>query len=274
MKLIADSGSTKTAWHVGDADFETQGINPFHQTDDVVADILRNELLPQLPPKAVVTEVFFYGAGCTRQMSPRMAGLLQAVLGSDVAVEVGSDMLGAARALCQTAEGIACILGTGANSCYYDGTAIADNVSPLGYILGDEGSAAYIGKRLVGDVLKRQMPQDVCKTFFDETGLDATIIINKVYREPLANRFLGQLSQFCWRHRDCEAIHVLLVDCFRQFFVRNVAAYMRPDLDVHFVGSVAHFYRDELSEAATMCGFKVGNVMRAPMDGLIKYHGA
>ncbi len=272
MRLIADSGSTKTAWHIGDADFETHGINPFHQTDDEITGILQNGLRPQLPTDGDVTQVFFYGAGCTPRMVPRMKRLLTASVGEGVEVEIGSDMLGAARALCRKSEGIACILGTGANSCYYDGTDVADNVSPLGYILGDEGSAAYIGKRLVGDVLKRQMPHDICNLFFAETGADADLITDKVYREPMANRYLGLLSRFCQRHRDLEDIHTLLVDCFCQFFTRNVAAYKRHDLDVCFVGSVAHFYRSELSEAAAQCGFKLGTVMRTPMEGLIKYH--
>lgn len=273
MRLIADSGSTKTAWHIGCADFETQGINPFHQHEDVISHILHDELLPQLPPEAVVTEVSFYGAGCTPQMSPRLVDALHSVFGASTSVEVGSDMLGAARALCQRSEGIACILGTGANSCLYNGTDITANVSPLGYILGDEGSAAYIGKRLVGDVLKQQMPPQVCRLFYDETQLDAAAIVENVYRRPLANRFLGDVSRFCSRHRDIPSIHRLLVDSFCQFFGRNVANYHRPDLAVHFIGSVAYYYSDELHEAAAQYGFKVGAIARTPMQGLLRYHG-
>lgn len=272
MRLIADSGSTKTAWHIDGADFETQGINPFHQPEDVIRRILHEELLSQLPTEAVVTEVSFYGAGCTPQMSPRLVDALHAVLGGSTCVEVGSDMLGAARALCQTDEGIACILGTGANSCLYDGTDIVGNVSPLGYILGDEGSAAYIGKRLVGDVLKQQMPLQVCQLFYEETHLDAASIVENVYRRPMANRFLGEVSRFCGRHRELEAVHRLLVDSFSQFFVRNVANYHRPDLVVHFIGSIAYYYSDELHEAAAQSGFEVGTIARTPMPGLLRYH--
>ena len=273
MRLIADSGSTKTAWHIGGADFETQGINPFHQTEDVISRILHDELLPQLPTEAVVTAVSFYGAGCTPQMSGRIADALHATFHESVNVEVGTDMLGAARALCQTHEGIACILGTGANSCLYDGVDIASNVSPLGYILGDEGSAAYIGKRLVGDVLKRQMPPEVCDLFYNETQLDAASIVENVYRKPLANRFLGQVSRFCGSHRELPAIRQLLIDSFRQFFIRNVANYHRPDLPVHFVGSVAWAYEAELRQAAADTGFNVGSIMRTPMQGLLQFHG-
>ena len=273
MRLIADSGSTKTAWHIAGAYFETQGINPFHQQEDVIRRILHDELLPQLPVEAVVTEVSFYGAGCTPQMSPRLVDALHAVLDGHTCVEVGSDMLGAARALCQRSEGIACILGTGANSCLYDGTDIVANVSPLGYILGDEGSAAYIGKRLVGDVLKQQMPPQVCQLFYEETHLDAATIVESVYRRPMANRFLGDVSRFCGRHRDLMAVHRLLVDSFSQFFVRNVASYHRPDLAVHFIGSIAYYYSDELHEAAARSGFRVGTIARTPMQGLLRYHG-
>ncbi len=277
MRLIADSGSTKTDWDVTDGSdhwtLTTQGINPYHQSVETIDEIINNELLPHLPQtEASRHELFFYGAGCTADASPLLAACLHRFFGDDTVVEVGSDMLGAARALCQHEEGVACILGTGANSCYYDGTAVVENVSPLGYILGDEGSGAYIGKRLVGDVLKRQFSSPVCDLFYEETGLDAPIIINKVYRQPMANRFLGGVSRFCGNHRDNEEIHLFLVDCFRQFFIRNVSNYKRQSLPVHFVGSVAWGYQTELSEAASLLGFHVGNIARSPMDGLKAFH--
>ncbi len=335
MKLIADSGSTKTDWTVlydrkipsgktasdceitpasttasGEGNtsggchrltIATQGLNPFHQSASVIDKIIEEELMPQLASvdatadetslcgaadatssrqanraenslRGAGCEIYFYGAGCTAEASPLLAECLHSHFGKETKVEVGSDMLGAARALCQHEEGIACILGTGANSCYYDGTAIRENVSPLGYILGDEGSGAYIGKRLVGDVLKRQFSPTVCDLFHNETQLDAAAIINKVYRQPMPNRFLGNVARFCSNHRDNEEIHAFLVDCFRQFFLRNVANYRRPSLPVHFVGSVAWAYEAELSEAAEASGFHVGTIMRSPMEGLLKFH--
>src|SRR5574344_1787051 len=153
MKLIADSGSTKTDWCLLGRDqvfgFFTQGINPFHQSKTEIQNILNIELVPKLSNEAIVDEICFYGAGCTPEKVPKVAESIRNAFGVDTKIFVGSDMLGAARALCQHSEGIACILGTGANSCYYDGEEIKENVSPLGYILGDEGSAAYIGKRLI-----------------------------------------------------------------------------------------------------------------------------
>lgn len=275
MKLIADSGSTKTDWALVDEEnisrFSTQGINPFHQTENWIMAVLSAELLPHLQGNAV-DYVWFYGAGCTADKAPILKSCLEKTLGKAVNVEVASDMLGAARSLLKNEEGIACILGTGANSCYYDGKEIRENVSPLGYILGDEGSGAYIGKRLVGDVLKHQFSDEVCGMFFNETHLDAPTVINKVYRESMPNRFLGQVSQFCQNHRDNPEIHAFLMDCFREFFKRNIVNYHRPHLPVCFIGSVAWIYEQEIREIASDMGMMVSLVSRAPMDGLIEYH--
>ena len=277
MRLIADSGSTKTDWCLTNVQCSgptavcaTQGINPFHQSPSDIRQILTSELVPLLPPQAVVDEICFYGAGCTKEKSVIVAEALRDAFTSCPRIFVGSDMLGAARALCQHEAGIACILGTGANSCYYDGTDIVSNVSPLGYILGDEGSAAYIGKRLVGDVLKCQFSPEVCDLFFQETHLDGPFIINKVYREPMPNRFLGQTSQFCQHHRDNPEIHRFLLDCFTQFFIRNVKNYHRDDLP----GSIAMVYETELRAAATSLGLTVGRIIKAPLEGLITYHNS
>lgn len=275
MILIADSGSTKTDWCLlGDNtcnNVSTQGINPFLQGEAMIFDILHDELLPQLEGKGRVNCCYFYGAGCTPEKSPIVSAALMNVLSLDMC-EVQSDLLGAARALCGRNEGIACILGTGSNSCYYDGSDIVRQVSPLGYILGDEGGAAYIGKRLVGNCLKRQFSDSLCDLFFEETHLDGPTIINKVYREPLPNRFLGQVSQFCQQHLDNDEIELFIIDCFMEFFRRNVISYARPELPVNFVGSIAHVYRIQLEKAASQCGLTVGTILRAPMPGLIEYH--
>ncbi len=278
MKLIADSGSTKTAWCLLAADesqmlLQTQGINPFLQAESEICDVLQGELLPQLPPQGFSDdqlEIYFYGAGCTPEASPKVASALRTVISADAQVEVQSDMLGAARGLCGNVPGIVAILGTGSNSCYYDGERIIKNVSPLGFILGDEGSGAYIGKRLVGDVLKHQLPAEICTLFMDETGLTAPDIIQRTYREPFPNRFLASLSPFCARHRDDDAIRALLIDCFRQFFLRNISAY--DGSTVNLVGSVGYYYQPEIKAVAAMLGYNVGNVLKEPLQGLIAYH--
>ena len=276
MKLIADSGSTKTEWgRVGDSECQslfTQGINPFHQDGETIRQILTDELLPQL--NEPVTEIYFYGAGCTKEASPKLKTILEDVF--HCTAEVNSDMLGAARALLQKNAGIACILGTGANSCYYDGRDIVKNVSPLGYILGDEGSGAYIGKRLVGDILKEQFSPSTCQLFFDETSLTAADIINMVYRQPMPNRFLGQVSQFCQHHLDIPEVKEFVMDCFRQFFIRNIDNYIKaiPDAShtCSFVGSVAWAYEDVIRQVASSFGYEVSTVMRNPLQGMVQFH--
>lgn len=224
-----------------------------------------------------IDSIHFYGAGCTKEKSPIVANALRRVVSASARINVESDMLGASRGLCGRQPGIVCILGTGSNSCYYNGRDNIANVSPLGFILGDEGSGAYIGKRLVGDVLKSQLPKHVCNMFLEETHESQASIIQKVYREAMPNRYLASLSPFCARHRDEASVHELLIDCFTQFFKRNIDQYAsivgEGDFStVHFIGSIAHYYEPELKEAAKKCGYKVGNIGQSPLEGLIEYH--
>ena len=208
-----------------------------------------------------------------------MAQALRQVVSTTATIHVESDMLGAARGLCGRQPGIVAILGTGSNSCFYDGRNLHPGIPALGYILGDEGSGAYIGKRLVGDILKHQLPDDICQLFFDETHETQANIIQRVYRTSMPNRYLASLSPFCARHREHPAIHDFLLDCFGQFFRRNIIPLtsnhnlIAPSLStVHFIGSIAHYYRAELSEAATCCGYSVGTILQSPLEGLIEYH--
>lgn len=273
MILIADSGSTKTEWGSDGSSLYTSGINPFHQSDDCIRRIIVEELLPQL--NNTVSEIHFYGAGCTAETSPRLQAILEQLF--HCPTEIQSDMLGAARSLLQHDSGIACILGTGANSCYYDGKSIIKNVPPLGYILGDEGSAAYIGKRLIGDVYKQQFSLQLCLLFQEETGLTASEIIERVYRQPMPNRFLGELSQFCQRHLENKEIHSFLIDCFSQFFQRNILNYSKfiessSDIKCSFIGSIAWAYEKEIREAASQFKINIGTINRSPMNGLKIFH--
>ncbi|MBQ8520883.1 MAG: ATPase [Bacteroides sp.] len=273
MRLIADSGSTKTDWCMGDTHpmIHTRGINPFHQSAEDIRRTLAEELLPRLPKEWSPSHIHFYGAGCTPEKSVIVKEVLRTLF-PQASVEVESDLLGAARALCRKEEGIACILGTGSNSCLYDGEKIIANVSPLGYILGDEGSGATLGKRLVGDCLKRQLPEDICEAFLKETGLTPAEIIDKVYRRPQANRFLASLTPFLSAHREAKEIHRLLVSCFEDFFRRNVMQYHRTDLRVHFVGSIARHFREEVEEAATAFGLQTGKFIQSPIGELWNFH--
>lgn len=266
MTLIADSGSTKTSWHLNGQPIETDGLNPVRDSVEHIRQVLHS--LPDAP----VRRIFFYGAGC---IPPFKQSIEQALAGKypGASIEVESDMLGAARALCGRSEGLVGILGTGSNTCHYDGTAITRNVSPLGYILGDEGSGAVLGRRLVGDLLKEQMPEDLKQAFLEQFHLTPTQIIENVYRRPLPNQFLASLVPFLQLHRQEKTVHDLLVDEFGRFFRRNVALYHRPDLPLHLVGGIAATFQPEIREAATAQGYAIGQVMKAPIDALVQYHG-
>ena len=282
MKLIADSGSTKTDWCLCNGDtvlttIQSQGINPYHQAEEAIEQVLRNELLPQLSKNPEFNsqssiKVIYYGAGCANETAcNRVKEAIHKVLNTKD-ITVHSDLLGAARALCGHEEGIACVLGTGSNSCLYNGKEIKANIPPLGYILGDEGSSAVLGRRLVGDCLKNQLPEAIREEFLVEYQLTQEIILEKVYRQPLANRFLASLTPFLSKHREVPEIHRLLVESFTDFFVRNVKQYRRPWLPIHFVGSIANAFSAELKEAAESLGMELGIIMQSPMEGLIKYH--
>lgn len=275
MKLIADSGATKTDWCIGrdkaDARIvQTQGINPFHQTATHIYKVLTEELMPQLENPGSITHVHFYGAGCTPEKAVVVKEELEKCFPGS-GIDVQSDLLGAARALCGKQEGIACILGTGSNSCFYDGEQIVKNVSPLGYILGDEGSGAYLGKRLVSDCLKGHLPENVRTSFLKHIGISPAMIIDKVYRQPQANRFLASLTPFLSAHREIPEIKDLLLSCFTEFFRRNVMLYDYGQVEVHFTGSIAWHFRQEVEESAKALGIRTGKFIKNPINGLMSY---
>jgi N-acetylglucosamine kinase-like BadF-type ATPase len=277
MILIADSGSTKTDWAAVEegkiiSRIQTKGMNPFFQTEEEMTKELENVLLPQLEQK-LVTSAYFYGAGCTVEKSPIVAEVLRRTLKITQNVEVHSDMLGAARGLCGRDHGIVCILGTGSNSCLYDGQGLIANVSPLGFILGDEGSGAVLGKLLVGDLLKNQLGEDLKEKFLKQYNLTPAEIIDRVYRKPFPNRFLASLSPFIAENIHIPAIRKLVKDSFLAFLRRNVMQYDKHQIyKVNFIGSIAYYYKEILTEAVEECALHMGKIMRAPMEGLIEYH--
>ena len=291
MILLADSGSTKVHWCLVTAsgqcsDVFTDGINPLFQTSDAMRNSICNQLLPQISHllwAGTLTHVFFYGAGCTPEKKGYVQKALEQVF-KKAEVHVASDMLGAARGLLGHEAGVACILGTGSGSCYYNGTEIEWAVPSLGYILGDEGSAAVLGKRLVGDLLKNQMGDDLKELFFKEYQTSMAEIIEKVYRQPFPNRFLAKLSRFCADHIEDQRIHDLVYDHFVQFIRRNLVQYFEPSAVSHqhsgkpsaagFVGSIAYYYKPILEEAMRAEGLPMGTVLQDPIEGLKEYHKA
>ena len=274
--LIADSGSTKTDWILvskenGTKEIHSTGINPVRDSRGTILSILEDELKPQIPHTPNIREIHFYGAGCTPPFSKTVEECLLETF-PQVEISVDSDLLGAARALCGHNQGIACILGTGSNSCLYDGEKIVSNVSPLGFILGDEGSGAVLGRTLVGDILKGMLGDSIREEFLQEYELTPSLIIDKVYRGTQPNRFLASLVPFIEKHRNMSGIHNLLISSFRSFLSRNIAQYGRPDLPLNFVGSIAHIYEEELQESIRLEGMIMGKILQKPIAEIANFH--
>ncbi len=273
MKLIADSGSTKTSWAVVD-DKETKiigtaGINPAVQSEDTIMCTLHEMVLMLTEGPR---EIYFYGAGCRGKASLFMEQCLRhAFPDADIAC-VESDLLGAARALFGGEEGIACILGTGSNSCLYDGKVITANVPPLGYILGDEGSGASLGKMFFNALFKGDLPEELKNMYLEETNQTYDDVIRRVYREQNANRYLASTSLFLANHLDLRQLVDIVEQNFEQFFVKNVRKYGRPDLLVAAVGSIAFAYSDLFNKVAACHGYQVTRVIKEPIDALVGYH--
>ncbi|MDO5446438.1 MAG: ATPase [Prevotellaceae bacterium] len=270
--LIADSGSTKTDWCVADNGeatlrVATQGITPIHQTEDEIRHIIIEELCPQITGCTFDT-IRFYGSGCTAEKIPMLRCILEGIY-PKATVNIYSDLLGAAHALLGNAPGIACILGTGANSCLYDGKQITANTPALGYILGDEGSGAALGKSFLNALYKHRLPETLADAFKRETQLGMSDIIERVYRQPLANRFLASLTTFISKHIDVPELHELVVSNFTDFIEKNIEPYNSRHLPINAVGSIAYYFHAELEEAAQRKGYRIGIILRSPMDGLI-----
>ena len=276
MILIADSGSTKTDWCVAKDGFTvkrftTQGINPYHQDERRINGIVLDELLPQTG-EYKLKKIVFYGSGCRDETIPTMKNILYSAFNNKVEVEISSDLLGAARAICGHEEGIACILGTGSNSCLYDGKKIVGNIPPLGYILGDEGSGATLGKIFINEIFKNSRMYDLKKEFLQVLKMTEGDIIDRVYRQPMANRFLASLAPFIHSHIERHEVNEIVTENFRQFLLKNVKRYHRDDLQVSFIGSIAWHFKSQLLQSALEENVYVGSVEKSPMDGLLRYH--
>lgn len=276
MILIADSGSTKTEWVVIDNGLAresvfTSGINPFFLSGKEILSLLKRDLdsLSLLS----FSKIWFYGTGCNSVVKENV---VRDAINNFLTTEglfVGSDLLGAARSLCFTRPGIACIMGTGSNSCYYNGDRIVSNVSPLGYILGDEGGGAVLGRKLISAVLKKQVPHYVTEMFFDTYRITPAEILENVYMRPFPNRFLGQFARFFSSHCDIAEIREILTSSFEEFITRNIMQYPEArEHQVHFTGSIAYHFRSILEELLIKNNLRPGEVTLTPMPGLVKFH--
>jgi N-acetylglucosamine kinase-like BadF-type ATPase len=276
MKLIAYTGSSDTTWSITEdakliRQIITPGINPFYQSTGEIQELILSALLPHIKCQSV-KELFFYGAGCS---FPEKKATVEDALKyyfPDTKIQIESDLLGAARGLFQHEQGIACIIGTGSNSCHYDGNRIVTNISPLGFILGDEGSGAVLGKQLLADCIKKQLPEWICEKLYDEFELTQEQIMDKVYTHPFPSKFLASFTGFIAEHIEEPAIFNLVYDSFDAFFIRNVMHYDLTDMQVGFVGSVAFMLKDPLEIAASERNIFISQVLDNPVAGLIQFH--
>lgn len=276
LKLIADSGSTKTEWCLLGGSKKkkiiTQGISPYFLTGLQVIDILRQELLPKLG-KQEPDEIYFYGTGCS---NPENVSLVRHAFKNvfpSAKVQVDHDLMGAAKALCGHSKGIACILGTGSNSCYFNGKKIVKNSPGLGYVLGDEGSGAYLGKKVVQYYMYNTFDPDLMDRFNAKFQTNPHDILDSVYKKPLPNRYLAGFASFLDENRGHFMIENIIEDGFNDFFFHHIFKYSESwTLPIHFTGSIAYIFRDVLKDMCQSYELQLGRIIQNPMDGLVSYH--
>jgi glucosamine kinase len=276
MILIADSGSTKTEWCLLNGNKKTtvitQGISPYFLNQSQVEDILRKELLPGLKKK-LPDEIFYYGTGCSNPANQKMIKQSIASVFPGSTIKVDHDLMGAAKALCGNQKGVACILGTGSNSCYYDGKKIVKNSPGLGYVLGDEGSGTYLGKKVIQYFLYNTFDPDLMDRFKSKYNTNVTEILDAVYKKPLPNRYLANFAGFLAENRGHFMIENIIEDGLNDFFFNHIYKYRESwTLPIHFVGSVAWGFRDVLKEMCLSYELQPGQILKAPMEGLIQFH--
>jgi len=276
VKLIADSGSSKTEWCLLNGNkknqIQTQGISPYFLNIEQVIQILQKELLPKMK-KLVPDEIHYYGTGCSNVENVKMIKTALKKVFPSAKCNVDHDLLGAARALCGNEKGIACILGTGSNSCFYNGKKIIKNSPGLGYVLGDEGSGTYLGKKVIQYYLYNTFDEDLMDRFNSKYNTSVTEILDEVYKQPLPNRFLAGFTGFLIENRGHFMIENIIEDGFNDFFFNHIYKYRESwSMPIHFVGSVAFGFKDVLKDLCSSYELQLGKVLKNPMEGLIKYH--
>lgn len=274
--LIADSGSTKTEWCLLSGNKKkkviTQGLSPYFFNELQISDILKKELLVKLKD-VTPDEIYFYGTGCS---NPANAAIVKrAIKGhyKKATIKIEHDLSGAAKALCGHEKGVACILGTGSNSCYYNGKKIVKNSPGLGYVLGDEGSGAYLGKKVIQYYLYNTFDEDLMERFKAKFNTSPVEIFEAVYKNPLPNRYLASYAIFLAENRGHYMIENIIEDGLNDFFFNHVYKYRESwTMPLHFIGSVAYGFKDVLKDLCNSYELQLGRVLKNPMDGLIKYH--
>ncbi len=280
MILIADSGSTKTEWVVLDgkrtvSEVYTRGINPYFLSVDEISDIFKTELLTGLHPVNIsdIKAVFYYGAGCSSAEKSAMVSNPLEQFFTHARVEVMHDLLGAARAACGTTEGIAAILGTGSNSCLFNGQEIVANQPSLGFILGDEGSGGHIGKELLKQFLYGELSTELHNEFDTQYSINKEIILHKIYKEPMPNTYAASFTQFVSRHIAHPSMQQLVLNSFDAFFKRHISSYKNfTQYPISVIGSIGFVFEKQLQETAGTYGTSIHRIIQKPMEGLIMYH--
>jgi N-acetylglucosamine kinase-like BadF-type ATPase len=276
MILIADSGSTKTDWKCTDgtgniAAAKTGGINPQYMSEGEIAKEMR-EANTQMN-KTGIKAIYFYGAGCSSQEKKEMVSRQLSELFPDAVIGVNGDLLGAARATCLNQPGIACILGTGSGSCVYDGERIVKSIPSLGFILADEGSGAYLGKQLVRDFLREEMPGELIDMIRTNLGITKEIILENVNRKPMPSRYLAGFSRFIHENINHIYIEDLVYHGFEEFVFHYITRYKESnEYPIHFVGSIAQGFKGILKAVLESKSLLLGKIVEAPINGLIEYH--
>ncbi len=275
-KLIADSGATKAEWcllHNGKKKtIITQGISPYFLTTEQITELLLKELKPKLH-NVQVDEVFYYGTGCANINNARSVKKAVSKVFAGAKVDVTHDLMAAARALCGRGKGIACILGTGSNSCYYNGKKIVKNSPGLGYVLGDEGSGAYLGKKVIQYYLYGTFDDELRGRFDLTYTTNATEILENVYKKPLPNRYLAGFTKFLADNRGHYMVENIIEDGLNDFFFNHLCKYGEAwKLPISFAGSVAFGFKDVLQQLCNSYEFELGKVIKNPMEGLVVYH--
>ena len=276
IKLIADSGSTKAAWCLLDGKKKkiiiTQGISPYFLDTVQIQYILQNELAPKMK-NIIPEEIFYYGTGCSNPANRQLVKKALQNIFPQAAITVDHDLMGAAKALCGNEKGVACILGTGSNSCYYNGKKIVTNSPGLGFILGDEGSGAHLGKKVLQYYLYNTFDPDLMDRFKIKYNTNSVEILEAVYKQPLPNRYLAHYAGFLAENRGHFMIENIIEDSFNDFFFNHICKYKESwVMPIHFIGSVAFGFKDVLKEMCHSYELQLGRVMKNPMDGLIKFH--
>lgn len=277
MLLIADSGSTKTDWRLVDeegktvARTKTEGMNPFFLREEEMATILKARVLPVF---SHVDKIFFYGAGCGLPVKADQVRAALAVIPSRLPAEVSGDILGSARSLLQNGEGTACILGTGSNSCYYNGREIVSIMPSLGFMFSDWGSGTVMSKDLVSLFLQEKLPAEIMEDFNDTYRLTRAEILDHIYNKPQPNRFLASFTPFLLKYAYEQSCREIILDNFRNFFRYYVLRYPRRNngIKVSFTGSIAYNFREYLREVAAGMDIEIEKIVQHPMEGLVHYH--